>query len=1121
MDQRRYKQRGLQFNSTSDSRALRAVKYQEGWKAQRNNAITNRRQLENFNDSVDSIRPNNNQSIIKQDNLEEKVKKTKKELGIERYKQLLKWKENKKKTLDKEKRRRLPSFKTGIYHPETPKFLVSSDGNVETSVSETPSKKTPFKFLVSSTKKSSITPSTSGTIVRRKIPVFHTGVTPGTSVQKIPKRSTGVTPSTSVPRFRTGVTPNDMLKMGGILRHDSFCKNKSLTLQKDQECKVASTRAGLRTARPEYSKQDKMPLSSRYRSTRLKKANDQEELGVKPLPATPKPNQALITKRCKRNDSLLPSFAPSDFTFKFEASNKRSFGNGSSDGGAFEEEDKFCDGQSEAHLRNEAAEKIGIERDKSAEMDSAHMADDAAGLRQEDAGVAPEAHEQEKDSGVEEDQEEVDQCEGQISEAEEQAEEGEAEEQAEEGEAEEQAEEGDAEEQAEEGDAEEQAEEGNAEEQAEEGEAEEQAEEGEAEEQAEEGDAEEQAEEGEAEEQAEEGEAEEQAKEGEAEEQVEEGEAGEPAEESKAFTEVEMMKVEELESEESVEEIKADEQLLDEKIESDVSDGVQVTAGNSDQIPYVMKGEINTMDVGEKMALDDEPDGAARECKATPFTNDKVGKASKRSSVATPRNRYTRKSVACCGDGILTPSLSRLRPRTPCSRNTRRSLSAHCDPQPEFTPSRRTPGRKSYRHSMNSAKIIPELSSDVESTVLKNIVKEHEPVIENEQMHEAAAVESRKQFKMPDGESISSEKKVQITPKADKVSSSSLLITPKSLERQSKVSWKIETSPWIDVSRRTKKRRSCSTPDFQKFPEVPTDGSPLPVHLIPEAPTYKICESAMVSSDKKTDSAVSDDQPCVELLALLKPSLLATAVDSPAINVWGEATPVTKKSDVLVTSEVNMEHHSQTTPGSSCATMHSLTPAIDQSTDQAPLSSIMSIPVEVASSTDSPKSRKSGAEKVPDQSLPSNSSTVGKVLTGKRKSRRSVMFAVDQENEVPSFRFPGTPIRSSSRASMGLFGNVDMSTDDIIPSRHEDQCLVESPKSEKKTTATRRKSSRVSLLPGMTRSPLVEQTLPVNCDLISWDTPVETKERISRRSIASKFATPSRRSKRLSRAQVL
>ncbi|XP_045597285.2 inner centromere protein isoform X2 [Procambarus clarkii] len=1063
MDQRRYKQRGLQFNSTSDSRALRAVKYQEGWKAQRNNAITNRRQLENFNDSVDSIRPNNNQSIIKQDNLEEKVKKTKKELGIERYKQLLKWKENKKKTLDKEKRRRLPSFKTGIYHPETPKFLVSSDGNVETSVSETPSKKTPFKFLVSSTKKSSITPSTSGTIVRRKIPVFHTGVTPGTSVQKIPKRSTGVTPSTSVPRFRTGVTPNDMLKMGGILRHDSFCKNKSLTLQKDQECKVASTRAGLRTARPEYSKQDKMPLSSRYRSTRLKKANDQEELGVKPLPATPKPNQALITKRCKRNDSLLPSFAPSDFTFKFEASNKRSFGNGSSDGGAFEEEDKFCDGQSEAHLRNEAAEKIGIERDKSAEMDSAHMADDAAGLRQEDAGVAPEAHEQEKDSGVEEDQEEVDQCEGQISEAEEQAEEGEAEEQAEEGEAEEQAEEGDAEEQAEEGDAEEQAEEGNAEEQAEEGEAEEQAEEGEAEEQAEEGDAEEQAEEGEAEEQAEEGEAEEQAKEGEAEEQVEEGEAGEPAEESKAFTEVEMMKVEELESEESVEEIKADEQLLDEKIESDVSDGVQVTAGNSDQIPYVMKGEINTMDVGEKMALDDEPDGAARECKATPFTNDKVGKASKRSSVATPRNRYTRKSVACCGDGILTPSLSRLRPRTPCSRNTRRSLSAHCDPQPEFTPSRRTPGRKSYRHSMNSAKIIPELSSDVESTVLKNIVKEHEPVIENEQMHEAAAVESRKQFKMPDGESISSEKKVQITPKADKVSSSSLLITPKSLERQSKVSWKIETSPWIDVSRRTKKRRSCSTPDFQKFPEVPTD----------------------------------------------------------AINVWGEATPVTKKSDVLVTSEVNMEHHSQTTPGSSCATMHSLTPAIDQSTDQAPLSSIMSIPVEVASSTDSPKSRKSGAEKVPDQSLPSNSSTVGKVLTGKRKSRRSVMFAVDQENEVPSFRFPGTPIRSSSRASMGLFGNVDMSTDDIIPSRHEDQCLVESPKSEKKTTATRRKSSRVSLLPGMTRSPLVEQTLPVNCDLISWDTPVETKERISRRSIASKFATPSRRSKRLSRAQVL
>lgn len=47
--------------------------------------------------------------------------------AVERYQKLLKWKEMKKKQLEKEKKKRMPAFKTGVYQPSPPKFLVSED----------------------------------------------------------------------------------------------------------------------------------------------------------------------------------------------------------------------------------------------------------------------------------------------------------------------------------------------------------------------------------------------------------------------------------------------------------------------------------------------------------------------------------------------------------------------------------------------------------------------------------------------------------------------------------------------------------------------------------------------------------------------------------------------------------------------------------------------------------------------------------------------------------------------------------------------------------------------------------------------------------------------------------
>ncbi|MPC18574.1 hypothetical protein E2C01_011462 [Portunus trituberculatus] len=93
----------------------------------------------------------------------------------------------------------------------------------------------------------------------------------------------------------------------------------------------------------------------------------------------------------------------------------------------------------------------------------------------------------------------------------------------------------------------------------------------------------------------------------------------------------------------------------------------------------------------------------------------------KRSSRAavTPAKHLTRRSVACCFDGTVTPTLSRLRPRTPCSRSTRRSLSAHCDsPWGMYTPSKRCSVKKTPRRSVSKAATLTGLEESHDASLM-------------------------------------------------------------------------------------------------------------------------------------------------------------------------------------------------------------------------------------------------------------------------------------------------------------------------------------------------------------------------------------------------------------------
>ncbi|KAK3864998.1 hypothetical protein Pcinc_029354 [Petrolisthes cinctipes] len=283
MDQR-YKQRSLQFNSTADSRALRAVNYQERQRSKRSNVVSQRRQMDNLQDSLDTERLTRCRTLLAVASGDTQPCKTQEELGRERYQELLKWKDEKKKKLLVEKKRRKPSFKTGLYQPVQPKYLVSADSCQLKP--ETPSKNTPFKrSKMFSTEK-------------KKVPIFRPGGTPSSALVRVPQFHTGITPSVTAKGSRQCKAAR------GLENFDPASKNLSTTKKLLQADPVAGRSA-----------------SSRVRLTRHQKVG-MSDLGVKPLPVTPQAAQAFTPTRTKRQTNEMQtsqlSFAPDNFAFNFE-----------------------------------------------------------------------------------------------------------------------------------------------------------------------------------------------------------------------------------------------------------------------------------------------------------------------------------------------------------------------------------------------------------------------------------------------------------------------------------------------------------------------------------------------------------------------------------------------------------------------------------------------------------------------------------------------------------------------------------------------------------------------------------------------------------------------------------
>ncbi|XP_042888918.1 uncharacterized protein LOC122264197 isoform X3 [Penaeus japonicus] len=1043
----KYKRRGLQFTSATDSRALRAIQYREGQRSRREDAITQRRQIGSLEDSVDEGRPNRsmNFSILE----EKPKKKSLEELGRERYQQLLKWKEDKRKRVEKERKLRKPSFKTGIFQPDTPKYLVSVDeGDLSQTLHKTPGKPTPFKFLVRSSKKS--------------------GETPGTSLQKPVRFCTGVTPGVStyrrLPTFGMGATPNQSLQKDGRQKAE------------EGSAKPAHrTRAALRAGRKERNELAARKGTVRGRHSKLQsKQMDAEELGVKPLPRTPQALQRprfskILTEVAKTRDTQEPSsFAPSDFTFEFNVQRALSLIRSCTESDVNEghkepspPKRRRSRRSSSYSKKEEEAETSQLEERVKEATQALPPAECVSQEESDDAGstgtyVVGDQHiadtETLKEIGSacsEGDMEEIlqEELETGIADKEEEAQ-GE------------------------------------------------------------------------------------QKMEGpmseEAQDQIP---SGEEADNSRNMMEVEESKIEEAKA------------LEPEAL--------------SEEQGQAMEQEDCASEASEALTLHLSPEKTTR---------------TRRKSKAKTPVRRSRRSVACCGEGV-TPTMSRLRPRTPCSRSTRRSLSAHCDSPIErvFTPLRQASARRrSTRRSVGSALKLNNISEtpigDIPRFNLPSEAKaeeeEHEIVEEEEakepleSLSEACAEDEVEEDQTENttetnGAAVAEEKTefatpIQVAPKKSRATPSSeksrefatpiqdaaktsqttpseiandsvVDATPRSRGRRSKVSWMVEGSPWINNARRSsQKRRSGVPPDILGlFDDIPTDGSPLPLHLTPEGMKNKALGASPVGvSGAVCDSpagpgsaSMHEDQTCTNLLALLEPSAAPDHVDSPDIDVWGEDSPA------VATASGNDVH---------CTPVTSKHTAILGTVNQNNM---------LLTNFASPKLQypademKEGAK----QGILADTNASSKSSSGRRKSRRSVMFAVqeDQENLAsPHFRFPGTPVRASSRVSMGLFSKVDTNTE-ALPMEGQDLMGFDSPQSEKKTAATRRKSSRISLLPGMEplRSPSSREAdcaALVTEDLISWDTPLErTKRRRSRRSAVSSLATPRRQSRRVSKAPVL
>lgn len=457
----------------------------------------------------------------------------------------------------------------------------------------------------------------------------------------------------------------------------------------------------------------------------------------------------------------------------------------------------------------------------------------------------------------------------------------------------------------------------------------------------------------------------------------------------------------------------------------------------------------------------------------------------KKSMSCTPSQRRST-HVKSCNTGS---PMTRLRPRTPCSRSTRCSLSAHTDLplNISLTPGRRSSARKSIRRSLavslkteERASASPiRLNTNINSSERKGKPKENIIVLsttaEESDVHKQANKQtSSKSKNTPVNNENKTDTLQYATPSGDITGSVS---RHKVVGR---VSWMVECSPYITTSRgssnRENRRVSRINSDLTGlFDDIPTDGSPLPDYLMKASP---------VTTDA-VEPPISDANICTNLLSLLQPTSPEKCV-TPDVDVWGEDTPTDTPADTPWKLP-QTENATKTVSADIINVLHSYT---------------------VEKKIDSPIYQK-------------NNSGLSTQKLGRRKSRRSVMFAVGSTNkENCGIRFPGTPIKNTTRVSMGLFSAVDVNTTDPNISPSQNFMEFESPKSERKNRGKRNSPMRMSLLPvvetpfgggqtgGRRRSQITE-------DLITWDSP-ETKKRMSN---GAALATP-RRSRRFSKAIV-
>ncbi|XP_068241808.1 uncharacterized protein [Palaemon carinicauda] len=907
---RKYKNKGLQFSSVEDSRALRAIDTRMGRKAQRDALISRRR--------MDGCEPTTAKSTevgfkrngkpglanVSSDFPNKNIR----ELELQRYEQLLKWRDDRRKKLNVEKRCRKPSFKTGVFQPDQPKYLVSDDVKPQEGSATTPAKPPPFKYLQRSSTKY--------------------GFTPGASTKKAPRLCAGVTPTTSmpkVPKFNLRITPNQSLGRAAILRtravdqkenlHSSIIAAKTKTGDKaqiqrrgrslrDMDVKrvlrnqsmrqqLASMNTedlGVKTLPASLNTEDlgvkTLPASLNSEDLGVKTlpaSLNSEDLGVKILPTTPGTMQPQRSRRSEvkalpatpvnieprkrrsqaakfpatpNNSSDLEKSHNNDVELQQEAvedthsSESRSFAPGNF---AFNFVATLKD--EEPALENvttaSAEDKLDTPRRKISEGSISTpvslVPDSVKEMNKKSKNGKMEKLHDDSLSGKELLKEkDISECKGyRISDAEESL-------------------------------------------------------------------------------------------------------------EACVNKDVLMEETKQTFQEFPSDGIRSNVEM---EYENEIVSGIAVEkcVGVIEQKNYIKEDvSINSGLKEDHVSMEYEKGNEGVEYNKEVSNVDDICNISVSKTPMSALRRSTRRSarISSCIDNTMTPTMSKLRPRTPCSRSTRRSMSAHTDfmvdqiVTPKVNKSSRRSTRRSLVNKMRSEtrdSVVPLVfdddasgDTDRKSQVLVPEVTESSTVLGEDVIEEETEVDSGLsavdvKCGLPETPKI-----MQETPKVVQTPVAGNMITPCSSRRKGKVSWMIQESPYVNTERRSGKSKRSGVPaDISSlFDDIPTDGSPLPSHLIPmvnecrealgQSPVLPNGEQLPIISNQgqspalfnqrqspllpdapitfslaqDEDSPMSpEEQTCSNLLDLLKPSTPPSRNDTPDVDVWGEASPEDKDNN--------------------------------------------------------------------------------------------------------------------------------------------------------------------------------------------------------------------------------